>query len=131
MFSEMKDMLELKEYLQAQQKTIVQQQKRIAELETEVQRLKVAPDRTVTLLDGGNSLISVQDEESIAKMELKKLRDASLARELTMEEARKVEIYAKLLLQLKGQKQNKVPDTKTKSSAELLSLVEQEENAGS
>jgi hypothetical protein len=54
MFSEMKDMLELKEYLQAQQKTIVQQQKRIAELETEVQRLKVAPDRTVTLLDGGN-----------------------------------------------------------------------------
>jgi hypothetical protein len=69
--------------------------------------------------------ISVQDEESIAKMELKKLRDASLARELTMEEARKVEIYAKLLLQLKGQKQNKVPDTKTKSSAELLSLVEQ------
>ena len=127
MMEDFKDLVELKDYCQAQYKTIVNQSKKINELESEVEHLKSLLSQTVPIISPETdvSLLITKNEESIAQMELKKLRDTSLSRELTMEEARKTEIYSKILQQVNANKKKKDPGTKDKGTDELLSIVDE------
>jgi hypothetical protein len=109
---------------EAQDKTIVNQSKRITQLEAEVNHLMLKlKQAALPASQQASPIVSMNDEENIARMELRKLRDTCLVRELTMEETRKVEIYAKLLNTLNNPTKKLVIDTKKLNSEQLLSAL--------
>lgn len=126
MFEQFKSFAELQEYTVAQYNTIIQQSKKITQLESEISHLKKLVTQTTPLIEGRSDSsphLITSDEEAIARLELRKLRDSSMGRELTMEEARKVEVYSKLLHQLSNKPKTIVVDTKKISSDQLLNSL--------
>lgn len=124
-----KEFSQLQEFAQAQQTTLVQLSKKIQKLEEERDHLKKLLESSVPLLkeDGKNSLgekLLTSSEEAICTMQLDKLRDISLGRELTLEEARRVEIFSKVLSASRNSPKVIEVKTKNMSNEELLALVE-------
>lgn len=68
--------------------------------------------------------IELTDEEIICKMEIQKLREISLIRALTMEEAKKLDIFSKLLMAFENKPKTLIVDTSKFSDKELLSLLD-------
>lgn len=103
---------ELKEYSNAQYRTIVAQAKKINELESKIQELeKLLVNGGSPILDPNQPSSSVfsqiqglSDEEAIAIMELAKLKQVSLERDLDTNECKRFEIYTKTLLNLRSAK---------------------------
>lgn len=125
LFDEFGEVAELKAYATSQYKTILQQQKKINELELQVRQLQGMVEKTVPLLEIDQpSKLMMDDEEIIAKMELSKLRDESLQRTLTFEEVKKLDILAKVLNQVTNKPKKIVLETKNKTSDELLAVLE-------
>src|ERR1017187_1253186 len=102
-----KDFDDLKEYSNAQYSTIVAQSKKITELERKVETLETK----ITKSEQVNTVNSVlnpsqeskgSDAETICLIQLALLCGAAKNGELTLEETKKVEIYAKTLLLLRG-----------------------------
>jgi len=114
---------ELKEYSTAQFQVISDLNKKIQKLEEENAHLKVLLEQNTQSVGSPIELLST-DEETACKVQIKMLRDVSLKRELTLEEARKLEIYTKLLLQIKNTPKKKQDEAKTLDSDALLALVE-------
>lgn len=118
---------DLRAFADAQHKTIVQISKRITSLEEENSHLKKLLEGSVQLIKSEedekyNSLISKCDEETIAKIQLNKLKEKAFSHELTLEESRKVDIYSKILLSLK--EKGAIPaESRSLDPAELLKLV--------
>lgn len=116
-----KKMSELKAYAEAQYKTIIQLTERIRSLENQNKHLedllqgKVPP----LSLDG-----NVSEEELICEAQLRILRDKATRQELTLEEARRLEIYVKIL----DSKQKKInsfnAEVRKLDDKELLSLID-------
>jgi hypothetical protein len=130
MARQFKDFADLKAYSQAQYRTIVEQSKKIHALEEEVVHLR-------KLLEAGSPLVKdpskkieiytdVTDQEAICRIELKKLKDLSLERDLTLEEAKRTEIYTKLLISLSEKSKSLVEPTKRLNDSELLALLTDE-----
>lgn len=124
-----KDFSQLQEFAQAQQTTIIQLSKKIQKLEDERDHLKKLLEGSVPILKTDNKptlgeKFLTSDEEAICLMQLNKLRDIATERELTLEETRRVEIFAKVLAAAKNSP--KVIEVKTKqmSTEELLASVE-------
>ena len=129
MLEEYQTLGELKEFAEAQHQTIVVQSKRIQHLEAEVEHLKSMLSSTVPIIaepNKNNPVVPLSDEESISRMELSKLRGISSQRDLTMEEARKVEIYSKILNQGKDGKSKPILPGKNLTNDELLTVYESE-----
>lgn len=101
MLANYKTEAELRSFAEASQKTLMQVMKKNKELEAEVEHLKklVAGAVPIVQPDGFNSSLDVgTDEEEIAKRELRKLKERSMDSDpLMLEEAKKVEIYSKIL----------------------------------
>jgi hypothetical protein len=57
-------------------------------------------------------------------MEIQKLRDISLIRALTMEEAKKLDIFSKLLMAFENKPKTLIVDTSKFSDKELLGLLD-------
>jgi ribosomal protein S15P/S13E len=125
---------QLKMLAEAQMSTITNLSKRIQSLEEENRKLKkdlsdnkkvLIPDNSLITLNSSNSgtQIAIEDEEQIAIMQIHRLRDMSLERDLTFEEAKKLDIYYKILSSIRNKP--KVIEVKAKNftDAELLSLV--------
>ena len=131
MLDQYKTEAEIRAFATAQMKTITNLSKKINQLEEENKNLKkqALPAPSI-ILDPNSSvsdgLIEAQDEEQIAIMELSRLRDTALERPLTLEEARKVELYFKILNVIKNQPKTIVVETKRMSTAELLALASNE-----
>lgn len=102
---------ELKEYSNAQYRTIIAQAKKISELEEKNKELEKL------LVNGGSSLIEnpnqssilsqiqgLSDEEAIAVMEIAKLKQISLERDLDVSECKKYEVYTKTLVNIRASK---------------------------
>jgi len=68
--------------------------------------------------------IELTDEEIICKKEIQKLREISLIRALTMEEAKKLDIFSKLLMAFENKPKTVIVDTSKFSDKELLSLLD-------
>lgn len=68
--------------------------------------------------------LETSDEESICKVQLRILNDTSLTRPLTLDEARRVEIYTKILNGLKNKPHTVVVETKDMSEKELLAALQ-------
>jgi hypothetical protein len=128
MAKQFKSAAEMQAYTDAQFRTIVNQAKKIHELEEEVIHLRKILENGTDLIKDPSKKIEiytdVSDEEAICRIELKKLKDVSIERELTLEEAKRTEIYTKLLISLtapeskpKGEPVKRLDDT------ELMKLL--------
>lgn len=116
MAAQFKDFAELQAFAEAQFKTIVAQNKQITELKAQVQ----SPAAQIIQFPS----MGLSPEEEICIEQLHILRASSKNRELTLEEAKKTEIYTKMLLQIRGN--SKDVDTKFKnlSAEDLLKLTQ-------
>jgi len=130
MSKDLEKQAELKAYSEAQHRTILELNRRLNTLEKENIELKQGLKQidkqiisnTPAATDGINK--DITDERAICEMQLSILRDRSLEGELSLEESKKVEIFAKLLLQLRNPDKKMEDATKKLDSRELLKLVE-------
>lgn len=115
---------ELRAYANGQYKTILKLTKRLANLEDELENLKVRglpeDQAPMTIPDLG----SISDEEAICLMELNRLRNRSMLEELTAEECKKVETYVRTLLSIKEKKAKEPPKTRSIDTADLLAAMD-------
>ena len=133
MLDEVKDMAELRVFSEAQQKTILKLSKKNKELEEEVSHLKKLLESQTPLIQTDQSVgvpaekFLTSDQEAICRMELNKLKQNSFDRELTLEEAKRVDIYSKILNVLENSPKTIKVETKSIPSQDLMSLVQSEE----
>ena len=125
---------ETQEFVKAQHDTIMELTKKVQALEEKKLHLEnLLQSATPTLVGEYTPIVQVNTineayEENICKMELKKLHDISLERQLTYEETKKVDIFTKLLLAISQKPKGQLIDTKKKDTSELLKLVSNETN---
>lgn len=127
MFKQFKDIVEAQKFAESQYESMIKLKKENEQLKKENEALKEMLTRNP---EGAN--ITVKDDftvetndpqEIICKRELKKLNQLSTERQLTMEEAKKVDIYTKLLIQIKQNIKQAVRDVSEVDTTDLLRLV--------
>lgn len=134
MLNDFKDLSEVKAFAEAQTRTILELNKKLRLKEEEVLNLKKILEKStplVELVEGefSSELLLGTDEETISKIQLSKLKEYSFVRDLTMEEARKVEIYTKVLNVSKDKPSKIFEMQKQLPSDDLLKLVTDESNS--
>lgn len=124
---------ELKIFCSSQFKQILQLSKRIKELDEKNQELnkKVKQNNNLSIISGSkdvvpsSGLIVQGDAQTIAQVQLKTLKELAFDRELTLEEAKKVDIYNKILISEIDEKPKTFKaDAKILKSDELINLLE-------
>lgn len=131
MLDNYKSEAELRNFVEAQMKTLLQVQKKNKELQDEIEHLKKLVAGAVPIIQGNNeSLLNVgTDEEEIAKIELRKLKTDSMGSEqLTLEQAKRLEIYSKILNSRLKDKNNDEREVKELNSDALLAIAESPED---
>lgn len=130
--SQFKSFDELKIFCESQFKQILQLSKKNKELEDkladsnkkvkEINKVE-ASNLSVPTLAPGMKLLD--DAKTISQIQLKMLKDLSFERELTLEEAKRVEIFNKILNDEKEDKKKPLKaDAKVLQESELLKLVD-------
>lgn len=125
MFENFKDVSEFQAFAQAQYKTILELSKKNKLLEEQNSNLKkMLEDSTPLIKNEEQKEDNKEYEKNICEKQLKLLRDKSFEGELTLEEAKRVEIFAKILMQLNNK--SKLPEKNDKpiDTKELLRIVE-------
>jgi hypothetical protein len=131
-----KDIAEYKAYSEAQYKLIINQSKKINELENKIKDLEKLLASSTPIIGEENELpkkLSIQlmsSEEAIAVMEIEKLKDLSLERDLSMEETKRYEIFTKTLLNIRNSSinnQQKNDGLENISADDLLKALAQPE----
>lgn len=129
-----KDFDQLQQFAQAQQTTIIQLSKKLQKLEDERDHLKSLLESSVPLMKTEETRelekLHGNNTENICHNEIKKLRDVSSVRELTYEEAKRLDIYFKIITQISNFSKPIETKAKQMSSAELLKLVESDDGTG-
>jgi hypothetical protein len=127
-----KTVKELRQYCNSQYSIIIQLNKKIVQLEEESKHLKeILAKSTPIVSDAIGSLEvykNITDELAVCLMQIKLLRDrcAGGFTELTFEEAKKLDIYTKLLIQLKTGKKADEDATKKLTDDELLKFLNED-----
>lgn len=129
MISNCKNEEELRTFCKAQNKTLMQLMKKSKQQEDEINELKkLVINGALPIINNENSslLISQDSEKEIAKIEINKLKLKSMESEmLTLEEAKKLEIYTKVLSSKYDEKQKKSErEVKEISADSLLAVLE-------
>jgi hypothetical protein len=123
-----KELSQLQQYAEAQNTTILNMSKKLKKLEEERDHLKQLLESSIPILKDDNKLLGkkflTSSEEAICVMQLEKLRDISSERELTLEEARRVEIFSKVLTASRNSPKVIELKTQNMSNDELLAIVE-------
>lgn len=120
MLKEFKTELELKNFAQASLKTISDLQKKNKALTVEVEHLQSLVVTAVPIVNSSPLDIG-EDDVEISKMELKKLRERSYSKELTLEESKRVEIYSKILNN--KNKSTDIPNERAVKSIDINNLL--------
>jgi hypothetical protein len=130
LLGELKDISEWKQFAESQHSTIVSLTHKKTELEAKVHHLEKMISQTTPVIVPADQdgLIKSSDEEMICKMEIAKLRDLSSARELTYDEVKKLDIFAKILNQSRNLPKTIEVKAKKFSTDELLALAESTTN---
>lgn len=134
MLLETKDLAELKVFSEAQQKAIVKLSKKNKELEEEISHLKKLLESTAPIVATSTEpVVSAEkflttDQEAICRMQLNRLKEVSYERELTLEEAKRVEIFSKIINVLENSPKTIKVETKSIDSKDLMSLIEHNES---
>lgn len=125
-----KSLKELRQYCNSQYQVITSLNKKIVMLEEESRHLKEMLAKSTPILDDGGGVLeiykNVTDELAVCLMQIKLLREKSVGGELTFEDAKKLDIYTKLLIQLKTGEKPEENVTKTLTDEELLKLLNEE-----
>lgn len=128
-----KSLKELRQYCNSQYQVITSLNQKIVKLDEENKHLKELLAQSTPILDQNSGSLEVYkemtDELAVCLMQIKLLKDKcgpAGTGELTFEEAKKLDIYTKLLLQLKNGKKPEEDVTKTLSDEELLKLLNEE-----
>lgn len=127
MHDQFKEYAELKAFSEAQNKTIIDLTKKINQKDEEIVHLKAILEKSTPIIASDKTpaqTLLTDDEESICRMQLRKLRDISMSRELTLEETKKVDIYAKLLLNFKEKGKRPTDNAKNQDTNSLLANLE-------
>lgn len=122
---------ELQNFCEAQQKVIIQLNKKIQKIEAEKNHLEELIKKSPVTLFGDK--IGIVDpnqatEEAICVMQIKRLEEISLGRELTLEETRKLEAFSKILATFRNGSKSIENKTKNIPTADLLKLKVVDEN---
>jgi hypothetical protein len=114
-----KEIIDLKAFNIALTKTNTELLKTIKAQEEEITHLKALVEGTVPLIktESDAKKFETNDQEYICRTEISKLRDFSLTRALTLEEAKRFDIYCKILKDI----------TKTENLADLGKDIPQAE----
>jgi hypothetical protein len=129
MMKEFKDFSELHMFAEAQQRSLIDLSKKVKKLEDENAALKrelnaskmpQTSQRVQTL-----NPIAIGDDEMICRRQLSLLREQSMERELTLEEARRFEIFTKTLTSIENKPKVIEVQTRGLSNDELLALADQ------
>ena len=121
---------ELQEFIEAQQKVLMQLNKKLQKLESENIQLKIQLDRTPQVTTDKKNIFTTSDEESIAREQLYLLHQVSMTRELSYEECKKVDTFTKLLLAINSKEKGNDDAAKKEDTADLLKIVEQKDGNG-
>lgn len=128
MLEQFKDMGSLQKFADAQQKTIQALTRKLKVLEEENVELKERLDslpvqQAVGKIIQLDELTYGSDEEIISKIQLARLKESSMERELTLEEAKRVEIFSKIVA---AKEKNKTFDATAKrlDNSDLLKMIE-------
>lgn len=129
MLDQFKDFASLQKYAEAQYKTILSLSRRVKVLEEENVELKDILEKSTPLLNEEKKNFFIgqveasSDEEMIAKVQLARMKEISMERELTLEEAKRVEIFTKILTN-KGSNNTIAIQTQKMNSDDLLKMLE-------
>lgn len=123
-----KSLKELRQYCNSQYLVINSLNKKIVILEEENKHLKEMLTKSTPILDAGNGSLeiykNITDELAVCLMQIKLLRErCANGNELTFEEAKKLDIYTKLLIQLKQGDKPKENLAETISEEELIKIL--------
>lgn len=129
---------DIKEYASSQYRTIITQSKKITELErkTEVLEVKLAEAEKKIAVSSSLSIEQPEgqsDTETVCVVQIAMLKGLAMNKELTLEETKKLEVFAKTLQMIRGKptgESDKKKDSGTKLTTEQLlalagSLTEQ------
>ncbi len=133
MIAQFKSLEDLQAFAKAQQKTLIDMTKKLRASEDEIKHLKKLLEGAVPLVNPPTKVtFSAHDEEQIAREQLFLLKTISKDKELTMEEAKKVEIFSKILNSLKDKKPSGLRDielqAKSSSLEQLTATLNVDEN---
>lgn len=132
MIAQFKTLEELQAFCKAQQKTLIDMTKKLKASEDEIKHLKKLLEGAVPVINAPQKInFSTNDEEQIAREQLFLLKQISAEKELTMEEAKKVEIFSKILTLGKEKKSKGLQDIEInakQSSIEQLTATALIEN---
>lgn len=122
-----------KVFLNVQTQTILNQSKEINRLKKEIEKLAGEIER-YTIENAqlkalapkeNNGQFATSDEETICVVQLAILKNHAMARELTMEECKKTEVYVKTLKEIRGKKVVEQEDpVETLSNEDLLKMMD-------
>lgn len=118
MANDFKDIAELIKHSDEQDCKIVKLQQELAEVKEKCLLLE-----KVNSNDGSLSKIEITNQEIICLKQLEHFKVIALSRELTLEEARKIEIYSKIMNGLKGKEEPIDTHSKKMSDSELLAIA--------
>ena len=123
---------ELMQFCIAQNEQLIKQAKNLVSLQDEIIHLKTllsaAPEsKQITPIQTQELDEDLSDEEIVAKVEIHKLRVSSLSRELTYEEAKKLETYTKILNAKPKKPEKDAIDVTKVSTKDLLAELENEQ----
>lgn len=111
------------EFNESQFAVIVSLQKKVSKLEEENKQLQKLLEGTTPVFNTALE-IGISNQRIIAETQLALLKNSAINRELTLEEARKLQIYVDVLEKITKDKQDEVHAEVTE--AELLQLVNNE-----
>ena len=120
---------ELKIFCESQFRQVLNLSKKIKELEeknkelskTQKENNNLAPISPASLVS--SSIIIQDDAKTISQVQLRVLKDKAFEGELTLEEAKRVEIYNKILNQVDDKPKTLKADARTLDEADLLQLI--------
>ncbi len=125
-----KTLKELRQYCNSQYAVITELNKKIVQLEEENKHLQELLSKSTPIIDNASGTLEIykdiSDELATCLMQIKLLREKSQGGELTFEDAKKLDIYTKLLLNLKSGKSSEDGIVKKLSEEELMKAIEQE-----
>lgn len=129
MLDQFKDFSSLQKYAEAQYKTILSLSRKVKVLEEENIELKDLLEKSTPLVQEDKKNLTIyqieasSDEEMIAKVQLARMKEISMDRELTLEEAKRVEIFTKILTS-KGSNTSISVQTQKMDNDDLLKMLD-------
>lgn len=121
------DEKEKQDFIEAQYRTILDLTKKNKKIQEEVDELKkvISSTNRLEMNERMPNIIDLaeSDEVSIARIELRKLKERSFDETLTLEETKKVEIYSKILSNNANKPKDINGQAKVLTDTELLKLA--------